>query len=82
MFAVNIADWQSWRDDFILSSLLASVTPNHKTVECERQRFDGIGVIFECDDERSEAIVQLIRRKLKKYELRLYRGSGKTWRRV
>jgi hypothetical protein len=51
-----------------------------EVIEADPQRFDGMAVTLACDDERAAAIVEVIRLKLKKSELRCYTGSGKTWR--
>lgn len=82
MYAVNIADWMKHSDDVGLGIILKPVTSSKQIVEAERGRFDGMGILLECEESRGEAIVAVIRQRYKRHELRLYRGKGKTWKRV
>lgn len=84
MYAVNMLDWLSFKDDIGISILLHPVTDARETVECEKGRTDGTGICLECDDERAAAIVEIARKKYKRHELRFYRSkTGKGgWKRV
>jgi hypothetical protein len=82
MYAVNLADWMGHSDDVGLGIILKPVIQSKQIVETERKRFDGMGILLECDEARGEAIVAIIRQRYKKHELRLYKGKSKTWKRV
>lgn len=86
-YAVNLADLantppsQDIGVQLLLAPVISKKTP---PVEVEKRRFDGIGVVLTCDEERASAIVEILRQKYKKYELRLYTsktGAG-GWKRV
>ncbi len=72
-YAVNVADLTTLGP--IASILLADCVPNKILVQCEAGRVDGSAVVLECDDERAQAIVAVIRMKHPKYKVRCYRGS-------
>ncbi len=52
-----------------------------ETVEVDRSRWDGIAVGLDCDDERAEAIVAVIRKHYTRDQLRCWK-RGKTWKRI
>jgi hypothetical protein len=87
-YAINIADLTKYRDDYVLMTVLLGPVLNR---DPERivwvggaERVDEIGVRLECDEERAVAIVEIIRMRLKRYELRIYHSrTGKGgWKRV
>jgi len=88
MNAVNVADLaaaagaQGTATNLVMRILIAPVTESRIVVVAERGKVAGDAIVLECDDERAEAIVEIIRKKYKKHELRCYRGKSKTWRRV
>lgn len=85
MYAINLADWMAHKDDFGLSMLLQPVAnPNPAAVvECEKNRLDGASVLLECEQDRAGAIVEIVRRKYKRHQLRIYESkAGKDWKRV
>lgn len=81
-YAINITDMQ--RDPIIAQWLVAPVCPSRQWIKAEGDRIDGNAIILECSEERAKAIVELIRNKYKRYELRCYRGTGKAkvWERI
>ncbi len=85
-YAVNLADLTGQLDPVIAGALIAPVAPNKvllNNVEPEGYIAD-VGLLLECDEDRAEAIVEVIRRKYQKHELRCYyskTGRG-SWRRV
>jgi hypothetical protein len=85
-YAVNLGDLMSFKDDMALAILLSPVIDRDpdSIVDCESGRFDGMAARLTCDGDRAEAIVSIIRQRLKKFELRLYHsntGNG-SWKRV
>jgi hypothetical protein len=83
-YAVNVADLAGQDVDPFLKMLVSPVIASRITVACEHTRFDGIGVLLDCGSERAEAIVQLVRKKYKRYQVRLYRSKSGLggWKRV
>lgn len=84
MYAINISDWSTLRDDFTLKIVLLPVVPeDSETVEAEKGRVDGLALKLDCDDERGEAIVWVVRKKYERHELRMYHSNtGGSWKRV
>jgi hypothetical protein len=84
MHRVNLADWMTHKDDFGLMLLLGPVVDRDDVIMCEEDRADSMAIPLNCDQERSNAIVQFIRKRYKRHELRIYHsasGDG-SWRRV
>jgi hypothetical protein len=93
-FAVNIGDLTTgqFRDPFCPARLLLQpvLDKNLTQVECEPGRFDGVGVLVaeDVDPERWAAILTILRNGLgrmagiPKHALRIYEGSGRTWKRI
>ena len=72
-YSVNIADLTK---DITLGQILISpVTPNRTIVNAEPKNFDGMAVLLECDEERAKAIIEVIRIKYRKDQLRCYRNK-------
>ena len=84
MYAVNVLDWQAHKEDLCLKILLAGNVDETAAavVDAEPGRVDGMALPLTCDDERARAIVATIRKHYHKNQLRLYRGSSRTWKRV
>jgi len=62
MYAVNLADWTAYKDDFELRWLLEPVV-EQRFLYCERERLDGMALPITCDETRANAIMTIIRRK-------------------
>lgn len=85
MYAVNLADLLSMKDDIGIILLLRPVINDAKSlVRCEDDdRIDGTGAVLACDDERGSAIVSVIRLRYKRHEFRMYYSkTGEGWKRV
>jgi len=83
VYAVNLADWMTYKDDFELGLLLEPVV-ERQVIECERQRLDGMALPLLCDETRAKAIVTIIRRKFHRNLFRMYQsktGRG-GWKRI
>lgn len=81
MYAVNLADMTG--NDLnrrMVAMLVAPVVG--EMVHIDRQRIDAVAVILNCEEERAQAIVEVIRLKLRKHELRCYKKNGKGWKSV
>jgi len=88
-YAVNICDLTTVqaRGDFALNMLLALVVNQQsRQVEAEGGLWDGIAVVMDGEggEEQHAAIAELIRKKYKRFQLRIYTsktGQG-SWRRI
>ena len=80
MYAINVMDMT--KDNIISTFLLSPVIKGRQTVVCEKDRIDGTGVILECTDEQSKAIIEVIRQKFGKNEFRVYNQKRTAWVRV
>ena len=83
MYAVNLTDWMTYKDDFELGLLLEPIV-ERRVIECERQRLDGMALPLLCDETRANAIVTLIRRRFHRNRFRIYQsktGRG-GWKRI
>ena len=85
MYAISVGDWQANADDIGLKLLVAPVlASNARAIEVERGQFDGMAVPLVCSEDRGAAIVEVIRRKYRRHQLRFYyslTGDG-GWKRV
>ena len=82
-YAVNLGDLVRPENRIVASAMIAPVQGG--TVEVDRQRVDGVAVLLNCDDERAQAIVDVIRLKRRKHELRCYvrkTDTAKTWKSI
>lgn len=81
-YAVNVADLTK---DLILARFaFAPVINNQAIVQAEKGRVDGGAVLMDCDSQRAESLLWLVRRKYHKNLLRIYRsktGRG-GWKRI
>lgn len=82
MYAINPFDLSAHRDDFCLQILLAPVIQESRAAVCNRQRYDGVGQILNCNNEQAAAIIKIIRLHYTKFQLRCYQGKNKTWKRI
>jgi len=83
VYAVNLTDWMTYKDDFELGLLLEPIV-ERRVIECERQRLDGMALPLLCDETRANAIVTLIRRRFHRNRFRIYQsktGRG-GWKRI
>ena len=79
MHAVNLADLTN-RKARLAWLLIGPVAG--EIVDAEPHVFAGAAVVLACDDERAQAIVDVLRVGLNRYELRCYKCRGKTWKRI
>jgi hypothetical protein len=88
-YAINIADLTELKRHPEHAALLMVLQehidfcPDH-AIECERRKVVGIGhgAPIVCPDEQAKALISLIRRRLKKYKLRIYQYVKARWVRV
>ena len=85
-YAVNLADLTNTEagTDLGVVMLLGPVIDRTHLININTRRVDEISIAMVCDDDRSQAIIQLIRHRYRKHQLRFYHsvsGSG-GWKRV
>ena len=81
MKAINIADLTKYADDFGLMVMIGDVVKTSHTLRCE-SCFDGDGAVLDCEDTRSKSIVEIIRGRYGKNDLRCYALEGRIWKRI
>jgi len=82
-YAVNLGDLSEVNNRIVGTYLVGPVMGN--SVDVDPKKVDGIAVILDCDDERAQAIVDVIRIKRKRHELRCYvrkTPTAKTWKKI
>jgi len=88
MYAVNLSDLTGIRqghpEHMALLVVLDPLLDTDQVIECEYGKAVGMGyaVPFTCPDERAAALTKVIRKRLKKHELRIYHKEGGSWKRV
>jgi hypothetical protein len=83
--AINIADLTRM-PPMIAGMLIGEVTHNRQTVNAEKGMVDGMAVVLECEKERAQAIVEVIRTADKnhgRYLTRAYQsGPRGGWKKI
>ena len=81
-YALNIADLTTI--DVIPRDCLVAPNIKTRTIVKAEQTLDGGAVLLDCGEEQAQAIVEILRLKYKKHEMRCYRGSDnlKSWKRI
>ena len=82
IYAVNIADLTKFKDDIAIKLLIIPRLKADVLYECEGNNADGKACEIEANQETVENIKDTIRMKIPKHELRIYVGSGKSWKRI
>lgn len=84
-YAINLADLMGLiRNDFAIQILINPVLSRETILAEGDDRMDGTAVIMTCETERSQAIIELLRRKYKKHVLRCYQCNVEKsdWKRI
>ena len=82
-YAVNLADLSQKANQVVVTCLVKPVMGG--TVVVRPRQVDGVAVLLDCGDERAAAIVEVIRLKLRRHEMRCYvrkTDRAKTWKAV
>jgi hypothetical protein len=82
-YAVNVADLTKYRSHpVVMMTMVPQI--GKTTVVCEPGRVDGGGALFTTPDEQAGALIEVIRKRIAKHELRCYYSkTGKGgWKRV
>ncbi len=83
MYAILLCDLLNRRLPAAATIVLGAVTQQHRIAEVLPKSIAGTGVILDCDDERAEAIVQVVRANVERRHLRMfYSKTGNSWRAI
>lgn len=83
MYAVNIGDMLKPEAMSLPVQMLILPVRSQQIVNAEPGNMDGSAFVMSCDDERGQAIVDILRKKIERHELRCYYSStGNSWKRV
>jgi hypothetical protein len=72
--SINISDLSKTNDPMI-AMLIAPVTKGRDIINVDPKHVDGMALMLDCDRERAMAIVQVIRMRYKKNQIRIYDGK-------
>jgi len=78
-YAINLADLMYPDRTLMAQILIAPVS--REVVRLSKDELDSEAVILNCDEERAQAIVDVIRLKYKRHELRCY-VKDKGWKAI
>lgn len=85
VYAVNVGDFITLAEnDAALRFVIGPLIDPSAVIEAERGRIDGFGAVLNCSEEKANAIIEIVRKRLKKYQFRFYQsktGNG-SWVRV
>ena len=83
MYAIHIADLMALQRAEPALSLVLTQHVGREPVEIDRHQFDGVALPLTCGDEQAAALVEIIRRKYRREQIRIWqRGQKGGWRRV
>jgi hypothetical protein len=84
MYAVNIADLVTHRDNVLVQLMVLPAIAERQIADCEPGRVDGGAAILQREDDAAALIVKLVRKQVSKNLLRFYTKTKnvKTWTRV
>ena len=75
-YAINIADLTK-PENRPLGLIIGQV--RGVVVEINKRRMDAVAITLCCEDERARALIDIIRIRRKKHELRCYEHKGSRW---
>ena len=74
-YSINIADLIEKGDRMFNDMVLCPVCPNHLTRIIDKDRPDTNSLVLECMNDQAKAIIEIMRYRYKKNELRAYYGK-------
>ena len=74
-YAINLADLTAWMQHAPRHPMLFLVRPHIGTPVDVNTKVDGVAVVLDCPEEQAAAIAELLRKNLKRHELRMYRSE-------
>lgn len=82
-YAIHIADLMALQRAEPALSLVLTQHVGREPVEIDRRQFDGVALPLTCGDNQAAALVELIRRKYRRDQVRIWRQGAKGgWKRV
>ena len=81
MYAIQLADLLTLQRDPIMRMVLTPLMGKEEVVVAGDQ-FDGVALPFACGDEQAAAMIEIIRKKHARYQIRCYHKMNNAWKRV
>ena len=82
-YAISITDLTAYADNVFIQMLVVPVIDKHHNFNPEPGSQTESATLLLCDETRAAAIVEIVRRKYKKHELRFYKSqTGNSWARI
>lgn len=81
MYAIQLADLLVLHRDPIMRMVLPPLM-GQEEVKVARDQFDGIALPFACGDEQAAAMIEIIRTKHARHQIRCYHKEKGEWKRV
>lgn len=83
MYAIHIADLMALQRAEPVLSLVLTRHVGQEPVEIDQQQFDGVALPLTCGDEQATALVEIIRHKYRRDQVRIWqKGEKGGWKRV
>lgn len=83
MYAIHIADLMALQRAEPALSLVLMQYVGDEPVEIDRKQFDGVALPLMCSDTQAAALIELIRRKYRKDQVRIWqKGQKGGWKRI
>ncbi len=73
-YAIHLADLQGWTHHLPLMCLLNGVLDD-EPFDIGKGRFAAVALRLNCDEQRAEAICQIVRKHFKRADMRMYRSK-------
>lgn len=84
-YAIQLADFMVLRQHDPALGIVLAANVERQPVTIGKERFDDEAVTFACPAEQAAALVQIVRTKYRRDEVRIWRndtGAKSAWRRV
>lgn len=81
MYAIQLADLLVLQRDPIMRMTLMPLM-GKEAVTVDGGQFDGVALPFACGDEQAAAMIEIIRKKHARHEIRCYYKVKSAWKRV
>ena len=81
MYAIQLADLLVLQREPIMRIVLTPLMSKEEVV-VDGDQFDGVALPFACGDEQAAAMIEIIRKKHARYQIRCYHKVKSAWKRV
>lgn len=81
MYAIQIADLLVLQRDPVMRMVLTPLMGKEEVTVADDQ-FDGVALPFACGDEQAAAMIEIVRKKHARHQIRCYHKVKSAWKRV